>query len=153
MYGLSLLKQVVSYFFTCDESDSDLYTIKKEKLYKFYAESLLRSTLKMNYNEFVLILRKTLPNEFSLGFKLEYIQSVCYVEEPYIYYLNCLDMPDDIEQRFRYLFEKKPKWSEVELTAFVSDLCGNNKTDISNALTKYCRAYTQNGVRYFSTRM
>lgn len=153
MYSLSLLKQVVNYFFTQDETDPTMYLIRKEKLYKFYAESLLRSTLKMNYNEFLLILRKTVPSEFRFDFKIEFIQSICYVEEPYIYYLNCLEMPDDIEKRFKFLFEQRTKWPEVELAAFIGDLCSHNKTDISNALTKYCRAFTHNSVRYYTSRL
>ena len=71
----------------------------------------------------------------------------------YIYYLNCMDMPDEIEKRFWFLFEKRAKWPEIELSAFVSDLCCDNLVEIKNALTKYCRAYNNNGVRFYTTRM
>lgn len=153
MYELSLLKQLINYFFEQDPENPKCYSIKKERIIKFYSESLLRSTLKMNYNEFILILRKTLPSEFSLDFKVEYIQSICYVEEPYIYYFNVMDLPDNIEKRLRLLFEKRVKWPANEIAVFIADLCNNNATDISNALTKYCRPYTHNNIKYYTTRM
>ena len=153
IYGLSILKQVVNYFFTLIEADGQIYRLKRERLFKFYAESLLRSTLKMNYNEFQVILLKTLPYALNYDFKLEYIQSISYVEEPYIYYLNSIDMPDNIEKRFKCLFERRTKWPAVELSVFVADLCNNNTTEISNALTKFCRPFNQNGVKYYTSRM
>lgn len=153
IYGLSILKQVVNYFFVQNESDSKICELKKERLFKFYAESLLRSTLKMNYNEFQIILLKTLPNALNYEFKIEYIQSIAYVEEPYIYYLNSIDLPDNIEKRFKYLFEKRAKWPSLEISAFIRDLCNNNSTEVNNALTKYCRPFTQNGVKYYTSRM
>jgi hypothetical protein len=32
------------------------------------------------------------------------LKDMCYVEEPYIYYLNVLDLPDDIEKRLFLVF-------------------------------------------------
>jgi hypothetical protein len=153
IYEISLLRQLINYFFEQDKENPKYYSIKKERLIKFYAESLLKSTLKMNYNEFILILRKTLPTEFSCDFKIEYIQSICYVEEPYIYYLNCMDLPDDIEKRLKLLFEKRVKWPANELSVFIADLCNNNTTEINNALTKYCRPFNHNNIKYYTTRM
>ncbi|RNA22299.1 sister chromatid cohesion [Brachionus plicatilis] len=107
----------------------------------------------MRFSEFQTILEKTLPNNFDLEFDLRLIQDLCYVDEPYVYYLNVLDMPDDLEKRFKYLFEKRKKWSQEELKAYVQDLCSNNAAEISNALTKYCRSYNQNGIKYFTSRV
>ena len=30
-------------------------------------------------------------------------KDICYIDEPYIYYLNFLDLPDDIEKRYDFL--------------------------------------------------
>jgi len=153
LYSISLLKQIANYFFDRDETSEDsIYKIKKNKLFKFYSESLLRSTLKMNYNEFLLILRKTLPQTFRNDFHIDYIRSISYVEEPYIYYMNCLELPDDIQKRFKFLFDKREKWQASELSALIKDLCKDD-TEVNNALTKYCRLYTQNGIKYYTTRL
>jgi len=153
IYSLSILRQMMNYFFTQNPDDCELYAIKKEKIICFYAESLLRSTLKMNYNEFLAILRRSLPNALKFDFNPKYIQSICYIEEPYIYYLNMLDLPDEIEKRFKVLFEKRKKWTSDELSAFIKDLCSHNTTEINNALTKYCRPFNHNGIRYYTSRI
>lgn len=75
------------------------------------------------------------------------------MEEPYIYYLNALELPDDIEKRFKVLFDKRKKWPGDELIAFIKDLCSNDLTETNNALAKYCRPFTQNGIKYFSSRL
>ncbi|CAF0865449.1 unnamed protein product [Brachionus calyciflorus] len=134
-------------------NEPNFYSIKKESIMHFYAEAILRATLKMRYCEFQLILQKSLPNNFDLEFNLNLIQDLCYIEEPYIYYLNVQDMPDDLDKRFKYLFEKRKKWSQDELKAFIQDLCSNNPTEISTALTKHCRSYNQNGIKYFTSRI
>lgn len=102
-----------------------------------------------------------------------FYKDICYIDEPYIYYLNFLDLPDDIEKRYglltilfvkifdvvdlfkrlKVLFEKRKRWSFEELQAFLRDLCGNNPTEISNALTKYCRSFSQNNIKYFTSRI
>ena len=98
------------------------------------------------------MLRKTLPLGLNYEFKIEHIQDVCYVEEPYVFYLNFLDLPDDLEKRLKFLFEKRKQWTYDELKAFIQDLCANNATEINNALTKYCRTFTKNNVKLFTTR-
>ncbi len=32
-----------------------------------------------------------------------FLQDICYIEEPYIYYLSFFDLPDDLEKRFFFL--------------------------------------------------
>ena len=56
-------------------------------------------------------------------------------------------------KRFKFLFDKRKRWNYEELSALIRDLCSNNSTEINNALTKYCRPYTQNNVKYFTSRM
>lgn len=153
LYNLSLLRQVVDYYFEQNQDESNIYEIKKEKIYRFYAESLLRSTLKMNFSEFTSILKRSLPTPFYNEFNVKYIQNICYVEEPYIYYLNALELPDEIEKRFKVLFDKRKKWPSDELTAFILDICSNDLTETNNALAKYCRPFTQNGQKFFSSRL
>jgi hypothetical protein len=34
------------------------------------------------------------------------LDGLAYVEESQIYYLNLIDLPDDVERRFKFLFEK-----------------------------------------------
>jgi hypothetical protein len=78
----------------------------------------------MRYGEFCSILDKLFPASFNFEFNLSYVQvifyyffnvnvilrsiqydysftlkDICYVEEPYVYYLNVLDLPDEIEKR------------------------------------------------------
>ena len=153
LYSLSILSQLVKYYFTRREDDSEIYEISQQKFVHFYADVILRATMKMRYSEFQLILRRSIPSCFNYEFQIADIQDICYVEEPNIYYLNFLDLPDDIEKRLKFLFEKRPKWNYDELKAFIQDLCSNNVTEINTCLTKYCRPFNVNGVKYFTSRI
>ena len=128
----------------------------------------------MRYAEFVTILKKSLPANFNYEFNISHIQvskrsysnsnrhlphlslsnqDICYVDEPYVFYLNALDLPDEIDKRFKYLFEKRKRWSYDELRAYIKDICCNDPIEINNALTKFCRPFTQNNIKYFSSRV
>lgn len=152
IYSLSILNQCINYYFT-PITDNTVYEIKKQKICHFYAETLLRTTLKMRYLEFLNILKRSLPATMNYEFNMEHIQDICYIDEPYIYYLNILDLPDEIEKRFKYLFEKRKRWTQDELKAFIADLCSNDNIEINNSLTKYCRPFTLNNIKYFTSRI
>jgi hypothetical protein len=70
-----------------------------------------------------------------------------------VFYLNALDLPDEIDKRFKYLFDKRKRWSYDELRALIKDICSNDQNEINNALTKFCRPFTQNNIKYFSSRV
>ena len=60
----------------------------------------------MNYPEFQIILRQALPfdltEEYGMEFPLIHMQDLCYVEGPFIYYLNAMDLSDSIEKRYQF---------------------------------------------------
>jgi sister chromatid cohesion protein DCC1 len=160
IYSLSILHQIVNYYFVRQEgsgfnTEEDFHKIRKDKLCRFYAETLLRTTMKMRLVEFVSILKRTLPSSLEFEFSMDQIQDVCYVEENYVYYFNVLDLPDEIEKRFKCLFEKRKRWNFDELSAFMRDLCSSSdpKSELNSLLTKYCRSFTQNNVRYYTSRI
>jgi hypothetical protein len=153
VYGLSILNQVVQYYFHSSPDNHLIYKLNKNKACHFYAENLLKSAVKMRYGEFCNILNKLFPSNFDFEFSLSIVQDICYVEDIYVYYLNTLDLPDTIDKRFKFLFDKRKKWNYDELSALIGDLCSNNSTEINNALMKYCRPFTQNSIKYFTSRM
>jgi len=153
LYSRSILNQFVNYYFRQSSEGPNIYEINVDRMFHFYAESLLRSATKMRFSEFQTIIRRIIPSSFNFEFDLSCIQDICYVEEPYIYYFNVLDLPDNLEKRFKYLFEKRKKWSFDELKPLIQDLCGFDLAEINNAIMKYCRAFNQNNVKYFTSRV
>ena len=88
--------------------------------------------------------------EFEVDFKM--LDGLAYIEENQIYYLNLIDLPDDVERRFRFLFEKRKKWPFDDIKVYISDIC-NDASEVNALLAKYCRSFNQNGFKYFSSRM
>ncbi len=64
------------------KDDTNLYEIRREKITHFYADAILRASVKMRYLEFQLILRKLIPASFNYEYKLEDIQVRDYFVEP-----------------------------------------------------------------------
>lgn len=155
IFTLSILKQFVNYYFTKDPNDKQHYELRADKICRFFSESLLRQATKMRFtSEFLPLLKRVMPGFFDTEFDIKpIIQSLGYYEEPFIYYLNVLDLPDDLERRFKYLFEIRKKWPDDELRPFIRDLCSNENTEINNALVKYCRQCNVNGMKYFTSRL
>ncbi|RNA13137.1 Sister chromatid cohesion, partial [Brachionus plicatilis] len=49
IYDISILNQFVMYFFSRNEDDSNYFSIRKEKIVHFYADSILRATIKVRF--------------------------------------------------------------------------------------------------------
>ena len=103
----------------------------------------------MRLHEFESMWKESVP-EFETDIKM--LDGLAYIEENQIHYLNIFDLPDDIERRFKFLFEKRKKWPLDDIKAYISDLC-NDSSEVNSFLAKYCRSFNQNGVKYFSSRM
>jgi len=149
LYPLAILKQVVKYYFLKNTSDPKLYEIKREKICRHYAEILLKNTLKMRISEFESLWRKCVPSSFEVDMKM--LRGLAYAEDIYIFYLNIMDLPDDFNKKLDVLFEKRKKWPMDEIKGFLSDFSGDD-SEIGSLLTKNCRSFTQNGVKYFSNK-
>nr|XP_045599030.1 sister chromatid cohesion protein DCC1-like isoform X2 [Procambarus clarkii] len=66
-----------------------------------------------------------------------------------ISYFPVTSLPQGIQERFNCLFETREKWTLDEIRPYVEDLAGG-KTPVSALLTKYARASTLDGLKYYS---
>jgi hypothetical protein len=103
----------------------------------------------MRLHEFESLWKQSIP-EFEVDNKM--LHGLAYIEENQIYYLNLFDLPDDVERRFKFLFEKRKKWPFDDLKIYISDICADS-AEVNALLARYCRSFSQNGAKYFSSRM
>lgn len=102
----------------------------------------------MRLHEFEALWKQSIP-EFDVN--LNMLDGIAYIEDNHIYYLNLLDLPDDVERRFKFLFDKRKKWPFDDIKIYISDMCENSQ-EVNSLLAKHCRSFQQNGIKYFSSR-
>lgn len=61
------------------------------------------------------------------------------------------ELPEDINERFKILFQTKPKWTVADISPYI-ECYATEKINVNALLTKYARASTQDGVRVFSAK-
>ena len=103
----------------------------------------------MRLHEFESLWKQSIQ-EFEVNINM--LNGLAYIDENQIYYLNLIDLPDEVERRFRFLFEKRKKWPLDDIKIYISDIC-NDSAEVNSLLAKYCRSFNQNGMKYFSSRM
>lgn len=146
LYPLGILKQFVKYYLT--KKDSKNYELDMLKICRLYAEILLKKTLKMRFDEFMKLWQKCVPS--SINIDVNMLNGLAYRDDNYIIYLNLVDLPDDIDKRFKFLFEKRKKWPFDEIKTYFSDVVGGS--DLNTLIVKNCRAFSENGIKYVTSK-
>ncbi|KAL8615987.1 hypothetical protein ACOMHN_014949 [Nucella lapillus] len=150
--------EVITHILRCFSSgdhdeETATFDLDEDKVCLFYAEVCLRNAGKFNLSEFLQVWEQSVPP----GMKtfLHQVQGVALVDRDSrpetISFFPADDLPEDVSERFDYLFERRKKWTLEEITPYVSDLT-TDKLDVGALLTKYSRASTQNGLKVFSSR-
>nr|XP_045599029.1 sister chromatid cohesion protein DCC1-like isoform X1 [Procambarus clarkii] len=133
-----------------DDGDS-LYSLHDDKVCRLCAEVLLKSADKYNLNEFLSIWQQSVPE--GLTTNVSQLEGIALVDRSLsadtISYFPVTSLPQGIQERFNCLFETREKWTLDEIRPYVEDLAGG-KTPVSALLTKYARASTLDGLKYYS---
>ncbi|XP_068246946.1 sister chromatid cohesion protein DCC1 isoform X1 [Palaemon carinicauda] len=135
-----------------DEGD-ELYTLNDDKVCRLCAEVLLKPAGKFNLNDFLTIWQQSVPE--GLTTNLAQLEGIALVDRSctpeIISHFPACNLTEDIQERFAFLFETKDKWTFDEIRPYIEDLA-TNATPVSALLTKYARASTKDGIKYYTGR-
>ncbi|XP_076462802.1 sister chromatid cohesion protein DCC1-like [Babylonia areolata] len=151
-------REVITHILRCfssgkPEEEDEVFDLDEDKVCLFYAEVCLRNADKFNLKEFLQVWEQSVP----MGMKtsLSQVQGVALVDRDSkpetISFFPADDLPEDISERFEYLFERRKKWTLEEISPYVRELT-TDKMDVGALLTKFSRPSTHNGVKVFSSR-
>ncbi|XP_054275596.1 sister chromatid cohesion protein DCC1 isoform X2 [Macrosteles quadrilineatus] len=136
-----------------DDEGEPLYSLKEEKICRFLAEVLLRSAGRFNLQEFLQAWQESVPE--GLNTDLKQLAGMALVElnaKPQaIWFYAESELPEDIQERINTLFQVREKWTFDEIHPYIEKLT-TEKLNANALLTKFARASTINGVRYYSAR-
>ncbi|XP_071531975.1 sister chromatid cohesion protein DCC1 isoform X1 [Panulirus ornatus] len=151
----NIMTQCFDYYLKPSDKDTEdgdtLYTLRDDKVCRLCAEVLLRSADKYNLHEFLSIWQQSVPE--GLTTNLSQLEGLALVDRSSssdaISYFPVTSLPQDIQDRFNTLFATRDKWTFEEIRPYIEDLAGD-KTPVNALLTKYARASTLNGIKYYS---
>ncbi|XP_076064457.1 sister chromatid cohesion protein DCC1 isoform X2 [Oratosquilla oratoria] len=153
----TIISQCFDFYLSSTNVENDngeaLYNFIDNKVCRLYAEVLLKPAEKFNLQEFLSIWQQSVPEGMTTNLSqlggLALVDRLCTPEV--ICYFPAYDLPEDIQERFSFLFDAREKWTMDEIKYYVEDLAGD-KVPVSAILTKYARASNQNGIKYFSAK-
>ncbi|XP_023942598.2 sister chromatid cohesion protein DCC1 [Bicyclus anynana] len=129
------------------------YQYKQDKVCQFLARVLLKSAGKFNLTEFLQAWRDSVPEGMTTDESL--LSGIALIDKTttpqVVWGFAESDLPEDINQRFKVLFQTKAKWTVDEISPYIQ-LYATEKLNVNALLTKYARASTQDGVRVFSAK-
>ncbi|CAH1640715.1 unnamed protein product [Spodoptera littoralis] len=136
-----------------EEDGVQFYQYKQEKVCKFLARVLLKSAGKFNLEEFLQAWKDSVPDGMVTDESL--LSGIALVDKSstpqVVWGFAETDLPEEINQRFKILFQTKPKWTVDQISPYI-ECYATEKLNVNALLTKYARASTQDGVRVFSAK-
>ncbi|CAL4087589.1 unnamed protein product [Meganyctiphanes norvegica] len=134
-----------------DDNGDELCSLLDDNVCRLCAEVLLKPAGKFNLTEFLTIWQQSVPEGLSTS--LSQLEGVALVDRSSspetIEHYPVYNLPEDLNFRFSGLFEKRDKWTLDEIRPYVQDLA-TDKLPVNAILTKYARASTQNGIKYYT---
>ncbi|XP_014476586.1 PREDICTED: sister chromatid cohesion protein DCC1 [Dinoponera quadriceps] len=134
---------------------SPLYKYDEKKCCAMIAKILLAASPVTEYREFMEIWKDGTPEKMQP--KEEYLRGLALITYNAIKtqkeVVSCLetDLPNNIHDRFKELFQIKAKWTPEEITPYITRF--TRGTMNANALlTKYARYSTRNGIKYYGSK-
>ncbi|XP_060520577.1 sister chromatid cohesion protein DCC1 [Cylas formicarius] len=130
-----------------------LYRYKEDKVCQFFAKVLLREADGFNLNDFLQAWGESVPEGMVPNEEMLYgIAIIDRKSNPNIIWaLEESNLPEDVTERFNYLFDIKEKWSVPEITPYIRRLA-TDKIDVNALLAKHARASRVDGVKYYSAK-
>ncbi|XP_037298438.1 sister chromatid cohesion protein DCC1 isoform X1 [Manduca sexta] len=143
-------------FYTLESVEEDgvqFYKYKEDKICKFLARVLLKSSGKFNLAEFLQAWRDSVPDGMTTDeSQLAGIALIDKTSTPQVVWgFSDTDLPENINERFKLLFQTKTKWTVDQISPYI-ECYATVKLNVNALLTKYARASTQDGVRVFSAK-
>ncbi|XP_045472114.1 sister chromatid cohesion protein DCC1 [Harmonia axyridis] len=135
------------------EDDEVFYSYKERDICIFFAKVLLSQAEKFNFEDFFQAWGESLPEGM-------------YPDEEMLYGIAIIDrkttpnciwafpentLPENINERFKILFQTREKWTVPEITPYIKKLT-TDKLDVNALLAKYARASTHDGVKYYGAK-
>ncbi|XP_059055968.1 sister chromatid cohesion protein DCC1 isoform X2 [Achroia grisella] len=143
-------------FYTLETSIEDgaqCYKYKEDKVCSFLARVLLKSAGKFNLVEFLQAWSDSVPEGMITNESL--LSGIALIDKTstpqVIWGFAESDLPEDINERFKILFQTKAKWTVDQISPYI-ECYATEKMNVNALLTKYARASTQDGVRVFSAK-
>ncbi|XP_016151612.1 PREDICTED: sister chromatid cohesion protein DCC1 [Ficedula albicollis] len=129
------------------------FEMREDKICRAIARMLLQNAVKFNLSEFEEVWQQSVPEGMTT--RLDQLQGLALVDKSSrpetIFLLKVEDLPEDNQERFNSLFGIREKWTEVDITPYIQDLCAEKQT-VGALLTKYARSSMLNGVKVFNSR-
>lgn len=149
----NVVEAVIGQFKKSCHSDGT-YSLNPDKICAHIGEYLLRNTTKFQLDEFEVLWQEAVPVGMKVSF--QQLRGVVLVDQqgepPSVSLFRKLDLPENEEQRFEFLFEKKAKWLFDEIEPFIADIASET-CSVSALLTKNCRvSHAKNGEKLYSSR-
>lgn len=130
-----------------------LYRFLEARVCRFLAEALLRQAGKFNLKDFLSSWQQSVPEGMQTSEK--YLEGIALMDRnskpEVIWYFSEIDLPEDINERIRILFQTREKWTLDEIRPYIQRLA-TEKLNVNALLTKYARASSVGGVRYYSAK-
>ncbi|NWS95690.1 DCC1 protein, partial [Mionectes macconnelli] len=134
--------------------DGEVYfEMHEDKICRAIAQMLLQNAVKFNLSEFQEVWQQSVPEGMTT--RLDQLKGLALVDKSSrpetIFLLKVEDLPEDNQGRFNSLFSIREKWTEVDITPYIQDLCAEKQT-VGALLTKYARSSMLNGVKVYNSR-
>ncbi|NXM68944.1 DCC1 protein, partial [Serilophus lunatus] len=129
------------------------FEMREDKICRAIAQMLLQNAVKFNLSEFQEVWQQSVPEGMTT--RLDQLKGLALVDKSSrpetIFLLKVEDLPEDNQERFNSLFGIREKWTEVDITPYIQDLCAEKQT-VGALLTKYARCSMLNGVKVYNSR-
>ncbi|NXI33699.1 DCC1 protein, partial [Sterrhoptilus dennistouni] len=136
-----------------DDAGEVFFEMREDKICRAIARMLLQNAVKFNLSDFEAVWQQSVPEGMTT--RLDQLQGLALVDKnsrpETIFLLKVEDLPEDNQERFNSLFGIQQKWTEVDITPYIQDLCAEKQT-VGALLTKYARSSTLNGVKVYNSR-
>ncbi|NWS66508.1 DCC1 protein, partial [Crotophaga sulcirostris] len=136
-----------------DDAGEVYFEMREDKICRALGEMLLQNAVKFNLSDFQEVWQQSVPEGMTT--RLDQLKGLALVDKSSrpetIFLLKVEDLPEDNQERFNSLFSVREKWTEVDITPYIEDLCAEKQT-VGALLTKYARSSMQNGVKVYNSR-
>ncbi|CAG9824485.1 unnamed protein product [Phaedon cochleariae] len=130
-----------------------LYRYKEDVVCTFFAKVLLHGTGRFELNEFLQTWKDSVPEGMICDEEMLYgLAVIDKTSDPNIIFaFDETSLPENINERFKTLFQVKTKWSVPEITPYIKQLA-TVKLDVNALLAKHARASKVDGIKYYSSK-
>lgn len=135
------------------EDGVQLYQYDETKVCRLMAEALLKTSGKLVLNDFLQAWKESVPE--GMNATEDMLNGLAVLDREKspscIWLLYEEDLPENITERFKFLFQKKARWLKEQIVPYIQSLA-TKKLDVNMMLTKYARGATFDGRRFYLSK-